>query len=1747
MTKSYRIRTAINSSREVDQTIRVNIDQDFDFLEILSLKLTQSDIYRRFCSDYGVIAGRVVANGGFGIPNAKVSVFVPLDAIDENDPIISTLYPYKTPTQKNEDGYRYNLLPYEPSYEGHVPTGTFPSRDDILNRQEVLHIYEKYYKYTVTTNESGDYMIVGVPLGNQQVVVDVDLSDIGCFSLRPTDLIRINKGVPSQFDGNQFKSSEDLSSLPQLFNTTRTVNVSSFWGLGDNCDIGITRVDFDLRDFNINIEPTSTFMGSIFSSSDDTFLKNNCKPGTEQGDQCGLVTNPGRILAIRQTVNLDENGLPILEEYILPQGGKVIDENGAYVVDLPMNLDYVTTNEYGDIVVSDNPNVGIPTRAKYRFKIKYDGKEKDLSTVLNFNSFISNRLFNLSTFNPKGSLIRGNYLVPNIKEHGWTVGQDADPAYKDDYSTQTLDFDNNTTEENLLISVAAGRTLAVESITDYEGIKFYINGVLNNSKWIEMPNGGTVEIVVKKKTETVNVNGISVQQPKAVKLVLRNYDYNYVQFQKSYSFSLDWDDYPDIQDALNCNDTFYEMVYNKVYTTAQLIDEYRYGTSRGRFLSIKEILDRSCQGDANRFPTNDGVRNFDLLYFIISIFFYLFSITGPILILVYSLVKYLWNNFAVILASFFLAYTVYRVVTSGIVIAGMINVGGPVVGAILRESLEAIVWGSLGVIIGIFFKEITGFKFGPFKLPMVTYPDCSACDCGEQEFSDLPPVGEFNTSILADINTPSSYQPWDSKGGVTNLKKNIGYGQVVAGRDDSDGTTQGRTPKYTWGDDIYNSRTQQIGSAQLPMPERVNIFNTKGHYFTTVPGGGANRIKVFPNYENNIVGGGLEFYEDLPLVILADSSISTTYSAGTMMSFVSPSSSTDINYTAETKTLNGLNSFKVTGTTIPQGNNIVTIEYANPNNPSSLIQKNFNVVSDYTGQTIYKFASDIEYHQVITGITIGELETYITSTNKDNTLYDKGFYRRVIDGLMNVEWKFTNEEDDEVTGYSWDESPYPRKPITQIPNYKSLVVMVLMKGVDPYSTRQKTKVDVSKIFGLNENTMVVENNYKLNIPIKTGLPLEKYNTLTNNVSNKLFSPSYFFTPSNVSGVWNYSAYTTYNHLLYSSYDNSTDNLIIGNNGQGYWGLSTVTAGSLGGRTNNLVTNSPDAYYVNEYVEGGTAIARVKPSPTSPNMNDDYSYAAFVYNPTGATINMSDRTKIIMRSDRLPRSDKFDNDYVLAQNKTFATYLINDNGSSAEVVGSISSTSDFSTSLSGDFQQAYGTGTTSIMNSFSCNTIVPLGAYNNQVDGETITVKPSTDPVYYTGGDDNYPKIDNGCYVMCDKDLAIADDWENFAEWKSRVLLNLAICRNVFGLTFTNQWINGTLYMPGFQNDKIYPGIEVTNPTYVYCKDKIVFREGNNSFFYRSSPYRDTLGFVGMVANKDSNITGEQLGNDYFLGSPTTILDLGPKDNIIQNVCPRPEFQGYYINRLNGTSYSQPGDLLQLFIISRLTNASAIQQLFGAGGASVGEFFSREDGQKIDGDFAQLNSINSEFGVVPFSPESYTSESLFFGKSKDPVMGVFFSSDTISRDFISPGRTTFIDTTKKFANNRYGFQSQVVPMYKWKLNSGKYIFGDENNTWKTTPMNTNVFYSIGYQNIDRLNNDTYYQSPILNPTGQRPGYIYSSAPLKDSLGNITGFTNSAFQKNNTTSEFIVGAPYHFYFGIKYGKTALDKFITNNLVE
>ena len=361
MSETIRIRTTPNGE---DKYLKVKIDQEFDFIEVLSMKITQEEAYRNFCSDYGVIVGRVIINSGFGLPNARVSVFLPLDDEDKNDTVISGLYPYTIVTDKDSDGIRYNLLPKtsETNNDCFTPIGTFPNKREILDNEELLHVYCKYYKFTTTTNSSGDFMIFGVPLGTYNIHIDADISDIGIVSQRPYDLISQGISIKNFDSPTKFKGGTNLDKLYQIKSANYSVNVQPFWGEQETCEIGISRADIDM---NYNVTPSAMFTGSIFGDQDKNSINKRCRPRKALGELCSQVAGEGTIEMLRETI---DGGI---EQFDI-DGGRLIDEDGAWAYQIPMNLDYVITDESGNLIPSDDPNKGIPTRASVRFKIGMD-------------------------------------------------------------------------------------------------------------------------------------------------------------------------------------------------------------------------------------------------------------------------------------------------------------------------------------------------------------------------------------------------------------------------------------------------------------------------------------------------------------------------------------------------------------------------------------------------------------------------------------------------------------------------------------------------------------------------------------------------------------------------------------------------------------------------------------------------------------------------------------------------------------------------------------------------------------------------------------------------------------------------------------------------------------------------------------------------------------------------------------------------------------------------------------------------------------------------------------------------------------------------------------------------------------------------------------------------------------------------------------------------------------------------------
>ena len=426
--QKHRILTNIGK----DNKITVELKQDYELLEILSLKFSQKDAYASFCSDYGVVCGRISVNNGLGIPNARVSIFIPLKDEHKNDPVISALYPYKEADDKNEAGYKYNLLPTRKQHGGHEPTGTFFDQTDILTREEVLEVFETYYSYTVKTNEAGDFMIWGVPLGNQTLHVDVDLSDIGAFSLRPYDLMRQGAGVDKFKNKYKFKSSEDLITLPQIVSYNKSIEVYPFWGNEDYCEIGLTRTDFDLSERGISIKPKAFLIGGVYTDGGKNSINKNCIPGAKMGRKCDLLAKSAKVELIRFTPTKDENYRPVLEEVVLNED---IPDDGAFVIPLEMNMDYTFTNEFGENEITNDPNKGVATSACYRTRINIS--DNDLSRVRQNADFLIPNIREYGTYN-------GTSWIIDDKSYSWSLDWDDYPttAVSDDSSHGILYNEN---------------------------------------------------------------------------------------------------------------------------------------------------------------------------------------------------------------------------------------------------------------------------------------------------------------------------------------------------------------------------------------------------------------------------------------------------------------------------------------------------------------------------------------------------------------------------------------------------------------------------------------------------------------------------------------------------------------------------------------------------------------------------------------------------------------------------------------------------------------------------------------------------------------------------------------------------------------------------------------------------------------------------------------------------------------------------------------------------------------------------------------------------------------------------------------------------------------------------------------------------------------------------------------------------------------------------------------------------------
>ena len=775
--------------------------------------------------------------------------------------------------------------------------------------------------------------------------------------------------------------------------------------------------------------------------------------------------------------------------------------------------------------------------------------------------------------------------------------------------------------------------------------------------------------------------------------------------------------------------------------------------------------------------------------------------------------------------------------------------------------------------------------------------------------------------------------------------------------------------------------------------------------------------------------------------------------------------------------------------------------------------------------------------------------------------------------------------------------------IKTMSNHDTYEVCIFVRGVDPNTVPQTIKYDLARIFGQTSAfgsalNISVTGQYYMNQPIKgttAGKATLSHIGVGTNTSANLYFPSFTFTPDSTL----YSGFTSNLPYFYLS----TDDIISAPYTpiSGWETITTLTAGNnyqlVGGSNFTLPRQQTD------YIGGGTFAAWYLNTPFnmtlhtndsgSNNCDQDcqigqyYNYIGVWFNSGNVggnlsaayspayyryglpAINFNNSVNMVMRSDRLPTSTAVEDGtqnqtgYALHQNNNFAVYAV----SGALDSPTISAGGDLPSGESAD-QDPFTSGLTSTL---TCEGMVPLECYTGS--GSNVGVVPN--------GQCSIPenRMINGCYCLLNyketnipyfKKLYLFPEYFKdarlFLEWKVRFTMNFAACRGVFAQVFQNNWVNGVLYMFNFNKQTTY-GLTANNPTYDYCDDVIVYNDISNNFYYRSSPWSDvTDNFIGKNSPAITSLLPSLSVfpgygyNDKQIQFPTTVVDLGPRDSFINEICCGGNFGSYYADQLKSTSYQDNSEIIQLGFLSRILNDGVRQRIIpisvgdnNSEGKGIEQFFNSTRGAyRIDGDWAQMLSINSEWEVLPFITENVPSNQyVYFGDNGaansidiKPVMGLFFQTpdnDLRYRKIASPGIETFSFTP--LIEENFGYpKSQVVPSYKWSIKPSaptQNIFGTEDNNWYTDTVGLDYnggFFKKQYQSLNFTSSNEKYETQTTK-LGYITNYDINGIPQPQPAAGIVLDGKASGLPDDAV---VVGGPYHFYFGLNNGKTAINRF-------
>jgi hypothetical protein len=455
-----------------------------------------------------------------------------------------------------------------------------------------------------------------------------------------------------------------------------------------------------------------------------------------------------------------------------------------------------------------------------------------------------------------------------------------------------------------------------------------------------------------------------------------------------------------------------------------------------------------------------------------------------------------------ILPALILYYTV-QIINTIALMAGTIPYA---LGLMIGFGLQLVLYALLIVAMVLILKELWKMDLKGISLPMLTYPDCDLCSCDVgQTPSTSGTISEEASAAVSDVGTDSSeevpcpyiYLDPDATNALSSTSTLLGVsgaifkipgnsvdslvknavtstfsGTLSAGNSDNSVGVPGLNAiTYAVGN---NQETDYIFSSNLSLAERINLFNTKAKYFDNSPGsnpgGGVNRIKVTFDPANN--SPLTKFHYDNTIVVLCEKSTLSSLQIGQMITFQDPILNKDVNLISGVT--NSYGNQAITGFT-STGMTLVSFSYASPNIGGSPVLVNYNVMltgsTQISGTTTgyddyYKFPIDLEYFQVLTGMTVSEFTghcgTTIPNSFNERFLSNDMFIQRFYGGpYYNAGvWggAYTKNGTTEVF-------PVFKKPLVYLKDPDQQCVLILNRGVDPNVPRVKIRYDLNILFG----------------------------------------------------------------------------------------------------------------------------------------------------------------------------------------------------------------------------------------------------------------------------------------------------------------------------------------------------------------------------------------------------------------------------------------------------------------------------------------------------------------------------------------------------------------------------------------------------------------------------------------------------------------------------------------------------------